>query len=1267
MPDYQIQAPDGNTYKISGPPNASRDEIIAHVTAQYPQAVKPKEAAGPSALGIAKTAGKVAMDVGGGLLNPKELVREAYHSVTDWAGHTIKAADDLVDWVGDKTGLRKAVGEKVWTGGDVDKHIADALLSEKLIREPQTVTGNIIKDIGEFTLGMATAGKVFNIANKTVQGGIAAGAAFDPQQGRLSDLIQRYPNLRNPVTALLQSKDDDSPMVARAKSAIEGLLGGVVAEGFVRSLNVLRSAMGTKVAKEAFEVAPGTEAVEKPGGLPVPATPSPAAAAPKPSSTSTASSSRDKVKEGLDKLLTRAAMRQAMEDQGRSILEEIDEKGITSNQVAKKFWNETYWKLGASTQRRFRDELENHTGLANGTLEKEPERLHDAIQNRMDLPDKIEHLEGTDRGFVSMMQWANEQAAKAPEGGIKSTGIDARTGKPRLRLIEQGQQEAKAEIAGQAAAGKTPDLGEGVSKSTEAVEKETHGPKPATPSMTLEQAFSPAPLAARATGKLSEWWKWTQQLVAPGSVSKEAKQAEADIASAYAEHTQHTEELYHRSPQRREYFEVNPKKVPDFVRQFESGKPMKDPTLEQARTFYKSWMDKTMAAEKAAGITYEAESHYIPHLFENEAGVQDWLKSKGVKEPGFTKERTFDLYEQAVKAGFKPRFINPEDIFHARQHASDMAMARVTAMEHLERDGLAIAGKEGRPGFRTSYAAPNGKTYWVHDDAKLLLNRMFDERSLWTVRSPIGSMYRGMVALKNNLIPVRLAFSLFHPLHVMTMHVLATAATRSWKAGEWMPSKYTEGSRMLSILRGEIPNEKLSTIDKENLQYVGEGGLILEQDPRYRTQALDRLRTEFQKGNPGALLHLHTGALQAIQNVVFKTWIPSLKGASYLADVRAALKAKPNLVDDSAARRVALRRIAKSVENRYGEMNYSTLFWNRMFRDVGVLSATSMGWQMGLFREYGGGAGQLAGALGKMAVNPRNARQIYQALKSSGNLDKLVYIANYSTIAGVLGGLVTWGMTGQKPTGVMDFFAPRTGEQNPDGTPARVRTMFYPYEFAAMEKRIEHQGPSKAAAEWLSSKGSGLPSMLSETWTGIDGLGRDIRDPDHPFMQQVRETVEAVMKENYPISLQDRGGPPESAKQKILNVAGMTRAPKYLQETSGEAQIDDLWSRYYRAAETPFQQGVRSDMRKQLQQQVTAGDDTGSNATLTKMAEKFNLRSQDAKRLVRDAAQGVTSHQALFREMREDDQRKVLRKMSPEEREKYLPYAKHRVMAEFSE
>ena len=69
----------------------------------------------------------------------------------------------------------------------------------------------------------------------------------------------------------------------------------------------------------------------------------------------------------------------------------------------------------------------------------------------------------------------------------------------------------------------------------------------------------------------------------------------------------------------------------------------------------------------------------MPHLFLDQEGVTRFLQKKyGNKwaDPRFIKDRSFDLYKEAMDAGFTPRFTNPEEIMQARQQASDIAALR---------------------------------------------------------------------------------------------------------------------------------------------------------------------------------------------------------------------------------------------------------------------------------------------------------------------------------------------------------------------------------------------------------------------------------------------------------------------------------------------------------------------------------------------------------------------------------------------------------------
>ena len=134
------------------------------------------------------------------------------------------------------------------------------------IEDPDSATGKAVKGISQFVTAFLGAGKlkVFKnlaptsqlgrAAKAAGQGAVADFAAFDPHANRLSDLIQEYPMLQNPVTDYLEAEDDDTAAEGRFKNALEGLGLGVVTDGFALGLRALKS---VDRAKEAVaEVVP---------------------------------------------------------------------------------------------------------------------------------------------------------------------------------------------------------------------------------------------------------------------------------------------------------------------------------------------------------------------------------------------------------------------------------------------------------------------------------------------------------------------------------------------------------------------------------------------------------------------------------------------------------------------------------------------------------------------------------------------------------------------------------------------------------------------------------------------------------------------------------------------------------------------------------------------------------------------------------------------------------------------------------------------------
>jgi hypothetical protein len=157
---------------------------------------------------------------------------------------------------------------------------------------------------------------------------------------------------------------------------------------------------------------------------------------------------RQRTAEALGDLLGRAGKRMAMESHGQGILDDLADAGHTSNDVAQKFWNDTYYKLPAPVQARFRGMLEEHSGLTKGSATD----VAATVRDRMDLPDNPEHLEGTDRGFVALMDEANRRVdAGAPASATAPAGRPMLAGKTAGARPTLSLRRAAAGADGEAA------------------------------------------------------------------------------------------------------------------------------------------------------------------------------------------------------------------------------------------------------------------------------------------------------------------------------------------------------------------------------------------------------------------------------------------------------------------------------------------------------------------------------------------------------------------------------------------------------------------------------------------------------------------------------------------------------------------------------------------------------------------------------------------------------------------------------------------------
>lgn len=870
-----------------------------------------------------------------------------------------------------------------------------------------------------------------------------------------------------------------------------------------------------------------------------------------------------------------------------------------------------------------------------------------------------------------------EEAAKTKE--ITQEQVSDGMAKSSTELYK-AMEEPKPKAVEEIKAAKTPE--ELAARAEEAAVDQAF-PRPPT---VIAKSGVEVPGADFVVGKLKAYYEEALRLVNPEGLGPEAKTAAAQTAKNIAAQMQKDVWFHTKAADRLKFWEGKMKRVEEFINNFEQGRPQRNKTLQKIDQFYRDWNRLLYESEQRAGIKYEPVDNYLYHAFQDSGALAAWMEGKyGPRwaEPGFVKDRAIDLYKEAKAAGLKPKFKTPEEIMLARQHASDVAKMRIDTLKDLETYGVARAITKDKPNAPTDWVgavrwrSPNGTSYWVHNKAAAVLHNAFETRSLWTMPGIRGDVFRGAMFLKNTLASALLAVSGFHALHVLTLDNATTMvrATKELSAGKknpikWMAevvqaelygdkgipflSLYTNpayGGKLMRVYEGKAPISSLSMADRTMLQYMQEGGMVPHMSAQYKTAAYESFRKAVRDRSVTAAWKFPFAVLNLLQKPMMEVWIPRLKLASYAKDVKTALKVDPTLLVDNGRRAETFRRLAKSVDNRYGEMAYSTLFWNRMLKDLGVANTLSLGWQLGFIREYGGGLidiGQFA--------KPGSS---IQAKIKAGKLDRPMFVSFYTTQALLYGGLMTWALTGEQPQTLEDYVYPKNGEKNPDGTDQRVNTMYYAKEFASISKRMEIDGVAAGLKHVIESKASGVVGLTAEWATGLNSMGQEIRDPNSPAFKQLEQSLAYTLQRLEPISIKSVRESDRSVKSTLMGISGFSPVPKYVKETVTQGKIKSFYQKYSAPSSTPYEKFLLSKDKKELERLYTAGDMEGYDKKFDDIVEKFDLTDKEQMKLTERIGEASESPDqafiTMFQRLPWQKQKVLLDQMSEEERAVYLP------------
>jgi hypothetical protein len=555
--------------------------------------------------------------------------------------------------------------------------------------------------------------------------------------------------------------------------------------------------------------------------------------------------------------------------------------------------------------------------------------------------------------------------------------------------------------------------------------------------------------------------------------------------------------------------------------------------------------------------------------------------------------------------------------------------------------------------------------------------------------------YRGLRGFANATLQFALGFSGYHA---------------GFTAGEAMVSRLSVAIEAAAAGQGElaianalkVPVSAVSNVvtgdkiihaylepagaDPAMLRFVDaltQGGGRIKMDEQYRTRFRQRFSDAWAKsGTAGKLFQIanplhgprNIGAIAEAASWPVMEWlVPRQKVGAFAAMAERIMQQYPDASKEEMRRRFA--QAWDSIDNRFGQMVYDNLFWDKMAKDLAMISVQSVGWNLGTFREILGGLGDY----GKFAIQAAR----YGAAKIGGQgkppddddedgatpagggtnppatsheppatgkpyvlppevTPRMAYVLALPILTGMVGAVTTYLNTGEGPKDWRDYFAPPTD--------------------ASRTRRISLPTYMKDVIHWAERPGQAAVNKI-HPWlrTAVEGMrnegydGTEIYNPKDPLVTKAVALAKHQLGtfEPYAVSntLRSRDAGDSLAMQ-LAPQAGITRAPSYLTQTDAERRMSEIADEGHGGAARTPEQAARSRAKGELTRLAREGDPrVGSRAQ--ELFQNGTLTEKDLRDVIRDASKDADVQH--FERLTAEQAIEVYSVATPAEKQAWLP------------
>jgi hypothetical protein len=494
---------------------------------------------------------------------------------------------------------------------------------------------------------------------------------------------------------------------------------------------------------------------------------------------------------------------------------------------------------------------------------------------------------------------------------------------------------------------------------------------------------------------------------------------------------------------------------------------------------------------------------------------------------------------------------------------------------------------------------PEGSLYAPADFAEIY-NNYLDQGFHSTETG--ARLYNALQNTSNAVTALELGFSGYHAFTMAKeaiIHQVAEGLSRAMsgdvagglaKIGKAPAAPYTLAKAGADPLKAYLdPGANVSPELRKTVDLITRSGGRMQgfrQDPTYKfsemgsfftawkrgalaqqlADAKDRIQTEWtgRANTLGGVANtgLQTGkelfrtvgrAMQTVAQPTFEHYIPALKNGAFTETLGEWLRNNPDATD---AEQVAMaRKIGDSVDNRFGEMVQSNIFWKAQLKQSMQLAMRSYSWNLGTVREIGGGAASLASSNPLKRLN----------MKSNDYDPRAAYVVAMPIVVAAASSVYQFLKTGEMPKDTTDLLAGRTGGKTQSGTPERAMLPGYEKDVYGWFHDPKQEAINKIAT---------APRLVWETLANKDYAGHDIADPRDPLAKRLKDYGAHVYNSLGPISLKQM----TQGEKKGSNITFPERAtairpaPPWLQEPERIQHGADAAAKREMAAKKKFEQ-----------------------------------------------------------------------------------------------